>query len=225
MASIKIYTPGRPPQYGKDRWRRYEDLRVSGFTKEEARELSRIDHPDDKEILKSMVDQRKRLMSGFVKEAEKRKWTPSQQRYYFYKGIRNWYGKKSYTKKKDPVWSWYNQVENKLARTRGWRKGQYDPEAPDEPRVRRRGKIKTPEKRGSGKGQIKAQQQRARARKKATKQMKFDKVPLKQLLDMRRDTKEEFKTQPLLQKQAVNMINERIRFARAERDAGRDALG
>lgn len=160
------YTPGRKPQYGATRWERYESLRVKGFSKEESRTLSKIRTGDAFDVLVEMTKTRQRLLGKATREG----WS----RYQFYAAVRSFYRKNNYTSVLRPdgtrvrrragradVFVWFHRQENKLARQRGWRKG--------DPDVSRRSKKKTDPRKGKRRGDIKAQRARATQRAEAHK--------------------------------------------------------
>ena len=175
MANQSFYQPGRKAQYGAERWARYESLRQSGFTKSEARELSRANSPQAFDVIKTMAKQREHLQSEFIKIAKERGWTGSNAYMRFVAGIRKWYAQNNLTSKqgraasvkkggKPDLWIWYHRVENRKAVGKGWRKGTYDPSTPTAERQSRRPKRKTPP---HNKGNVNAQKARAKERGKS----------------------------------------------------------
>ena len=160
------YLSGRKPQYGAPRWERYEFLRVKGFSKNEARALSKIRTGDAVYVLTEMIRTRQTLL----RKADKEGWT----RYQFYAAVRSFYKRNNLTSVTRPdgtrvakragrpdVFVWFHRQENKLARQKGWRKG--------DPDTTRRPKRKTGTRKGRGKGNIKAQKERAVQRAEAHK--------------------------------------------------------
>ena len=96
------YLPGRKRQYGAARWHRYEHLRVRGFTKTEARELSRV--PDGKDpVLRQMIRTRRSLVSRFEQAAKRNQWKGSVKEWRFHKGLREWYKSRGFATKGAPV--------------------------------------------------------------------------------------------------------------------------
>ena len=176
MPKMTFYTPGHKPQYGRSRWERYESLRVSGFTKTEARELSRATAPKTQEVINKMiVPARERLVNRFYKE------TNGYGTYrQFVKEVKNWYQRNKIAPKElkhhkgfDYTAQLYHRAENMLAHREGWRKGKYTPPPPkDSPEFddwheqdvqRRRRRKKSPTAKHY-KGDVKAQRARAKAR-------------------------------------------------------------
>lgn len=161
------YIIGKKPQYESNRWKRYESLRSCGFMKWEARELSKnkdVNNP----AIKTMVASRVRLVNRVLKTAGESD-SDGKVRYAFYSAVHKFYLKNKLLNAAGlpDVRVFYHVAENKEARSRGWKKGEFDRkrdagEATDGVAPRRRGK-----KPGSGKGRwqtIKAAKARARAR-------------------------------------------------------------
>jgi hypothetical protein len=210
-----FYVPGHPAQYKEERWARYESLRASGLTKNESRELSRIDHPADQKILASIARERQRYVVAFEKKSAELTWTSGQRRYYYYAGIREMYEKRGYAAKaagQDTpqkrfyamLMSLYHYHENKLARKKGWKPGTYDPSIPAKDqqveRVSRRAQRSYKRKDGGGKGQIKAQRARAKLRAYGFKQgytvSASDNVKVAQVRGWIRDLRNSIQQQP-----------------------------
>lgn len=158
VMAISYYVPGRKPQYGAPRWERYESLRVSGFSKYEARALSKIRMGDALDVVVGMTKTRQSL----IRRATKEGWS----RYQYYVAVRTFYRRNNLTSVLKPdgtrvakkagrsdVFVWFHRQERKMARQRGWRKGGLD--------VSRRPKKKTDPRKGVRKGDIKAQRKRA----------------------------------------------------------------
>lgn len=185
---LSFYTPGHPPQYGKERWARYENLRVAGFNKQEARQLSRATSPQATSVVQNMVKMRVRLLSSFTAIAKDRLYEGNMARYRFQQYVREWYEKNTLTSKqgrrqpasaggKPDTMVWYNAVENRMAARRGWKRGEKVEVKDDKGNVvghyylpaehtpPRRNKRVTPLHKG--KGNVKAQRARAYRRSKA----------------------------------------------------------
>ncbi len=164
--TISYYVPGKKPQYGATRWERYESLRVQGFNKYEARELSKIRIGDALDVVGEMVKTRQYLLRKATKEG----WS----HYQYNLSLRSFYRRHNLTSVIRPdgtrvakkagrrdVFVWFHRQEKKMARQRGWRKG--------DPDVSRRPKEKTEPRKGVRKGDIKAQKLRASQRAAAHK--------------------------------------------------------
>lgn len=173
---MSLYQTGRKPQYrDAERWKRYEDLRVSGFTKKEARELSKVHSPQGLEVVNDMRKSREYLLSRFTTSARENEWTGRSAYMRFVYRVRDFYSRNGFTRKQalkggELVWHWYHGVENKKARKRGWVKGAKPGGVPDWlrkergeeelPPSRRPPKMKSPPR----KGNVSAQRDRAKAR-------------------------------------------------------------
>ncbi len=193
-----LYQPGRPAQYGSDRWSRYETLRVEGFTKTEARELSRNSDIDNNPIIAAMRQTRARMIKAFDREVRQSGMSEKQARTAWPRRVSKWYRDHNLTSKvvgerttangetvnvkkrakggRPDLRVWYNRVENNLAKRRGWKKGNVDPAT---------GKIE-PQRRGpgqkqwgtghgkwrriQGRGNVKAQKARAKLKARAMRE-------------------------------------------------------
>lgn len=131
---IRFYTPGKKPQYGKERWKRYEYLRANGLNKEEARHFSRAAAPQSISVVNNIVRVRRRVLSQFTAIAKSREYTGSMALARYNRYVRDWYEKNSLTSKqgrRTPVkaggkidfMELYHVVENRMAKVRGWGKG------------------------------------------------------------------------------------------------------
>ena len=211
MATSK-YVPGRKAQYGKDRWERYEDLRVAGFTKKEARALSRVEKDDP--VIKRMTRIRKTQLTKFNKLAKGEGWEGGSKSYHWYKGLRKWYQERRFTTKGavvvrkgkevetpkglSSIFAWFRAVEKRLARASEM----------SIPEFRR--KRKTPL---YGKGMVQAQKQRARLRGKAYREGVIsspkDKVPAsfvrQSIAGLRETARREPSRKAQMEKQARNL--------------------
>ena len=221
---------GRVVYYGRARQARFDGLRSSGFTLAESRELSRISHPDDLKILRNMVAGRQTYVRQFKAAALRRGWTAEQRRYYYYAGLREKYRKAGFLGKPNPPMALWHMYENRMAQRRGWRKGTYDPENPEEKRTRRRRKSKTPPRPGAGRGQVRAQRTRAKLRGRAFRDHVVRseggvsrKVPLARLEMWLRDSEAMTRKTPVLEEWQRG-LRRRISRAKTERTAGRDAV-
>jgi hypothetical protein len=170
-----FYQPGHKPQYGANRWARYENLRSSGFLKSEARELSRMHSPQALSVIRTMTTTRRKNLTMFVKAAQASGLTLDQARHRYGRAIKSWYGRRNIAGKQGRglgldklVLHLYHRTENAMARHRGWKKGERDERVEkgesDLGRAKRRPKKKTPYK---AKGDVKSQKARARQRRQA----------------------------------------------------------
>jgi len=206
MAKQSFYTPGKKPQYGRSRWSRYESLRQSGFTKSEARELSRgyrtergttAWSPQKDKVMSAWVRNRERLQSKFFRDT-----VGSGTYMQFIRYIRDWYDRGGHTSRqgkrtpanrggKPDIMQAYHDIENILARREGWRKGKYTPPPAkgtpefddwhEQEAERKRRRKKSPNAKHY-KGDVKAQKRRAKARSASFEERKLPVESLKKIL-------------------------------------------
>lgn len=230
----KFYEAGKKPQYGKARWERYESLRENGFSKEEARTLSRSTSPQAKSVVRNMIRQRHDVLLKFFQKAGEEQWDYKTARQKWFRYLKDWYNAKGYTSKqgrrtpakdggKPDVWVWYNRTENRMASQRGWHKK-------DDTGPVRRPKKKTPTRKDY-KGNVRKQRARARTRARAMAERPTKGVPLDRLERWLKDSqnmKRKDATSLTEQKRVESWradLRKRIRHAEQEQAAGRAAVG
>ncbi len=233
---VTIYQLGKKPQYGRARWERYEDLRVKGLTKNEARGFSRITSPQGLSVIESIIKGRQRLMGQFATEAERKGWAGNKLRYEYYKILRQSYERRGLTSKNGKrtkvsegghpdIFSLYHEAENRLAKQSGWKIGQ-------ETGPSRRSKGETPRRKDT-KGNVGKQRRRAKDRAKALgTRHQGNKVPLERLQSWLKESELAYRrsigTMTMSQRQnAIEFrrgLRGRIREAEVEEKAGRKAV-
>jgi hypothetical protein len=243
--SSRLYSGTKSSHFTSDRQNLHDDLRRVGFLRSEARELSKLGHNDP--VLARMVEQRKGLLSRFSRDRENRNLSDSQFRTRFHKAVREFYKYHKYLTDKDSRgldskgkpggkpshWEWFRHLERRFqasVREQLEHGGKVSLKPSDMVRL----KGYPDDGKGKPKGQVKAQKARSRARSRAflnhevaTSGGVSRKVPLERLLAWREDARTMAKAkggQGRIQREWRASLTERIRTAKAERLAGRDAV-
>jgi hypothetical protein len=123
--TIREYTPGRPTKRGgAEREKNYSILRSENFTKKEAIELSKNKGKiSDNPVILEMIRTRRRLVNTYLKGDRSESWSKTIRKFYHKNRLADLAGM---VLTPNSVRKFYHVAENKLAKQRGWKKGEYD---------------------------------------------------------------------------------------------------